>query len=77
MKENTVGGIKYKSVIGGITSEEEEYQKQMAQSDEICDWQNLKNLQNSNIILLQSWGANSKTIFPRVVQLARIPAPTR
>jgi hypothetical protein len=31
MKENTVGGIKYETAVNGISSEEEEYQKKMAQ----------------------------------------------
>lgn len=37
MKENTIGGIKYETAIGGITSEEEEYQKKIAQDNKICD----------------------------------------
>lgn len=31
MKENTVGGIKYETAVNGISSEEEEYQKKLAQ----------------------------------------------
>ena len=37
MKENIAGGIKYETVVGGITSEEEEYQKKIAQDNKICD----------------------------------------
>lgn len=37
MKENTVGGIKYEAVVGGITSEEEEYQKKISQDNKIYD----------------------------------------
>ena len=35
MKENTVGGIKYEATMNGISSEEEEYQKKMAQQEAI------------------------------------------
>ena len=35
MKENTVGGIKYETAVNGISSEEEEYQKKMAQQEAI------------------------------------------
>lgn len=35
MKENTVGGIKYETAVSGISSEEEEYQKKMAQQEAI------------------------------------------
>ena len=35
MKENTVGGIKYETAVNGISSEEEEYQKKMAQQETI------------------------------------------
>lgn len=31
MKENTVGGIKYETAIGAISSEEEKYQQSIAQ----------------------------------------------
>lgn len=35
MKENTVGGIKYEAAVNGVSSEEEEYQKKMAQQEAI------------------------------------------
>ena len=35
MKENTVGDIKYETAVNGISSEEEEYQKKMAQQEAI------------------------------------------
>ena len=34
MKENTVGGIKYETAVKELTSEEEEYQKKMAQQNQ-------------------------------------------
>lgn len=37
MKENTVGGIKYETAVKELTSEEEEYQKKMAQQNKIQD----------------------------------------
>ena len=37
MKENTVGGIKYETAVKELSSEEEEYQKKMAQQNKIHD----------------------------------------
>ena len=37
MKENTAGGIKYETAVKELTSEEEEYQKKMAQQNKIQD----------------------------------------
>lgn len=37
MKENTVGGIKYETTVKGVSSEEEEYQKKMAEGNKIYD----------------------------------------
>ena len=37
MKENTIGGIKYETAVNNITSEEEAYQKQMAENNKIHD----------------------------------------
>lgn len=37
MKENTAGGIKYETAVKELSSEEEEYQKKMAQQNEIQD----------------------------------------
>ena len=34
MKENTIGGIKYETIVGAVSSEEEEYQKKMAQQNQ-------------------------------------------
>lgn len=36
-KENTVGGIKYETAVKELSSEEEEYQKKMAQQNKIQD----------------------------------------
>ena len=37
MKENTAGGIKYETAVKELSSEEEEYQKKMAQQNKIHD----------------------------------------